>query len=120
MARRSLTKLLFESPSIKSGEEAEIKRQDFDFERKLGEGAFGQVWKVRHKVTNENFAMKTVPKEKVMKMLPQFKREVYIMYNLNHPHIIKLFNHFEDEKYFYLIMEFAEGGNLFSRLHKQR
>ncbi|OMJ95225.1 hypothetical protein SteCoe_1437 [Stentor coeruleus] len=64
--------------------------------------------------------MKQVLKEKVSRMLPQFKREVYIMYNLNHPHIIKLLNHFEDEKYFYLLMEFADGGNLYHRLHRQR
>jgi serine/threonine protein kinase len=35
------------------------------------------------------------------------------MYELNHPHIIKLINHFEDAEFFYLIMELAEGGNLF-------
>ena len=53
-------------------------------------------------------------------MQTQFKREVYIMYNLNHPHIAKLFNHFEDEKSFYLIMEFCSEGNLFQRLHRQK
>lgn len=53
-------------------------------------------------------------------MIPQFRREVLIMYELNHPHIIKLYNHFEDEKSFYLIMEIADGGNLFHRLYRER
>ena len=53
-------------------------------------------------------------------MQAQFRREVYIMYNLNHPHIAKLYNHFEDEKSFYLILEYAESGNLFHRLHRQK
>lgn len=61
-----------------------------------------------------------MPKEKVTKMLPQFRREVYIMYELNHPHIIKLYNHFEDDKNFYLIMELAEGGNLFHKLYREK
>ena len=91
-----------------------------NFEKKLGDGAFGHVWKVRHKITKEVYAIKQVPKEKVLKMQTQFRREVYIMYNLNHPHIAKLYNHFEDEKSFYLIMEFCEGGNLFQRLHRQK
>lgn len=117
--RRQNTKLLFESPSVASGEESELKRSDFDFERKLGDGAFGQVWRVRHKKTCKQYALKQVPKEKVSKMLPQFRREVYIMYEINHPHIVKLYNHFEDDKFFYLIMELAEG-NLFHKLYKEK
>ena len=117
--RRQNAKLLFESPSVSSGEEPELKRFDFDFERKMGDGAFGQVWRVRHKTTSQLFALKQVPKEKVSKMLTQFRREVYIMYEINHPHIVKLYNHFEDEKFFYLIMELAEG-NLFHKLYREK
>jgi len=29
------------------------------------------------------------------------------MYSLNHPNIIKLYNHFEEEKNIFLILEFA-------------
>ncbi|CAG9315022.1 unnamed protein product [Blepharisma stoltei] len=120
MSKKNFTKLLFESPSVLNGEEKELTRNDFDFERRLGEGAFGQVWRVRHKLTSKQYALKQVLKEKVTKMIPQFRREVLIMYELNHPHIIKLYNHFEDEKSFYLIMEMAEGGNLFHRLYRER
>lgn len=42
-SKRNYTKLLFESPSVFNGEEKELQRGDFDFERKLGDGAFGQV-----------------------------------------------------------------------------
>lgn len=113
-------KYLFESPTVQKGLEPEIKRSDFTFEKKLGEGAFGEVWKVVHKVSKKVYAMKQVLKEKVARMLPQFKREVYIMYNLHHPHIIRIMNHFEDERSFYLLMEFADGGNLYHRLHRQK
>lgn len=117
--RRQSSKLLFESPSVASGEEPELKRFDFDFERKMGDGAFGQVWRVRHKRTSQLYALKQVPKERVSKMLPQFRREVFIMYEINHPHIVKLYNHFEDDKFFYLIMELAEG-NLFHKLYREK
>ncbi|OMJ71982.1 hypothetical protein SteCoe_29689 [Stentor coeruleus] len=117
--RRQNSKLLFESPSVASGEEPELKRFDFDFERKMGDGAFGQVWRVRHKRTSQLYALKQVPKERVSKMLPQFRREVFIMYEINHPHIVKLYNHFEDDKFFYLIMELAEG-NLFHKLYREK
>ena len=114
------SKILFESPSISTGEELEIKKSDFEFIKKLGDGAFGQVWKVMHKSSKELYAIKQVAKEKVIKMNSQFKREVFIMYNLSHENIAKLYNHFEDDKFFYLIMEICEGGNLFSKLHKQK
>lgn len=35
---------------------------------------------------------------------------------LDHPHILKLFEHFEDEKYVYLITEVCRGGELFDRI----
>lgn len=120
MSKRPFNKLLFESPAVLTGLEPELSRRDFEFERRLGDGAFGQVWRVKHKTTMKIYAMKQVPKDKVMKMLGQFRREVYIMYELSHPHIIKLFNHFEDEKFFYLIMELAEGGNLFHKLYREK
>lgn len=119
-SRRNFKKYLFESPSVMRGEEEELKRSDFDFEKRLGEGAFGQVWHVRHKNTDKRFALKIVPKDKVLKMLSQFRREVFIMYELDHPHIIKLYNHFEDDKYFYLIMELASGGNMFHKLYREK
>lgn len=95
-------------------------RSDFEFQRKLGDGAFGQVWKVRHKSSNKFYAIKQVQKTKVMRIIEQFKREVSIMYSLDHPHLVKLFSHFEDDKFFYLILELIEGGNLFQKLSREQ
>ena len=95
-------------------------RSDFELQRKLGDGAFGQVWRARHKQSSAMFAVKQVQKTKVMRILDQFKREVEIMYMLDHPHLVKLFGHFEDEKFFYLILELVEGGNLFQKLSREK
>ena len=38
------------------------------------------------------------------------------MYKLNHPNIIQLYNHFEDDQNVYLIQEFAGRGALNTRL----
>jgi serine/threonine protein kinase len=32
------------------------------------------------------------------------------MYQLNHPNIIKLYNHFEDDLSIYFVLEYAEKG----------
>lgn len=42
-------------------------------------------------------------------MINQIKIEIKIMYGLHHANIVKLFNHFEENDYIYLIIEFAEG-----------
>jgi len=41
------------------------------------------------------------------------------MYKLNHPHVIRLINHFEDDEKFYLIMPYASKGQLYSLLRRQ-
>ena len=116
--------LLFLSPSVLSNKERECAVEDFESlsNRAIGEGAFGQVFKVRHKLTGNLYAIKMISKQKILQknMLEQLKRELRIMYSLNHKYIIKLYNHFEDSKNFYLILELAEGGSLFSRLNKVR
>lgn len=42
-------------------------------------------------------------------MVEQMVNEVKIMYSLNHPYILKLYNHFEDDINLYLILEFVSG-----------
>ena len=41
------------------------------------------------------------------------------MYELNHEHIVKLYNHFEDEDNFYLILQYCSRGQLYTMLKKE-
>jgi serine/threonine protein kinase len=45
-------------------------------------------------------------------------REIEIMYILNHPHCLRLKNHFEDDNNFYLVMPLATKGQLYRILRK--
>ena len=42
-------------------------------------------------------------------MITQIKIEIKIMYSLDHPNIIRLYNHLEDKDHVYLIIEEAPG-----------
>ena len=42
------------------------------------------------------------------------------MRKLNHPNITKILETFEDDKYIFIIMEYINGGNLFSFVKKRR
>jgi serine/threonine protein kinase len=43
-------------------------------------------------------------------MCQQIKTEIKIMYALNHENCVKIYNHFEEDLYIYLVIEFANGG----------
>ena len=45
-------------------------------------------------------------------------REILIHKKLNHPHIIKMYNSFDDDKYRYIILEYMENGNIFGMIRQ--
>jgi calcium-dependent protein kinase len=46
----------------------------------------------------------------------KLKNEAEILRKVDHPNIIKLYEIFEDKKYYYIIMEFLTGGELFEKI----
>ena len=116
-------RLLFLSPTVRTGLERECNNKDFfrEGDNYIGKGAFGEVWKVSHKMTGKIYVIKVMDKSviKGQKLIDQINREIEIMYKLNHPHVIKLINHFEDDEKFYLIMPYASKGQLYSLLRRQ-
>ena len=87
--------------------------------KKIGEGSFAKVYKVKEKETDEIRAMKQVDKSKIID-IKNFKTEIKILAMLDHPNILRLFDVIEDSKYFYLIMELCTGGELLSRMSNNR
>jgi calcium-dependent protein kinase len=83
----------------------------------IGEGSFGKVVKVTHKETKVIRACKIIPKSHI-KHKNLFRSEVQILRDVDHPHIIKLYEEFEDEKFVYLVQELCTGGELFDRIVK--
>ncbi|KRX10310.1 Protein kinase-like domain [Pseudocohnilembus persalinus] len=59
---------------------------------------------------NEQYVLKQYKKSyiKKQKMISQIQNEVDILYKLNHKNITKLYIHFEDQDYVYLLKEFVE------------
>jgi len=53
-------------------------------------------------------------------MLDQFVNEMKIQMFLDHPNIVKLYGFFDDHTHFYIVMEYMEGGCLFSVIKKQK
>ena len=88
--------------------------------KKLGNGTFGQVYKVSHKKTGNIRAMKIIPKNNLRSGFADkdIIREINIMKNLDHPHIIKIYEFYRDQNNYYLINEFCTEGDLSEKLIK--
>ncbi|KAM3146719.1 Protein kinase domain containing protein [Paramecium bursaria] len=86
----------------------------------LGKGAFGEVRKAVHKLTNQSRAIKIISKEKAGNHeIQKLKEEVEILRNLDHPNIIKIFEFYQDSRNFYIVTELCTGGELFDKIVEQ-
>ena len=123
MLNKVKERLLILSPTVQAGLERECCKTDFyrEGDKFIGKGGFGEVWKVIHKTTNRVYVIKVIDKKSIQeqKLVNQMNREIEIMYKVNHPHLMKLVNHFEDDDKFYMIMPFASKGQLYSLLRRQ-
>lgn len=89
----------------------------------IGEGAFAEVFLVKHKKTNQHYALKQMDKDKLLSggiSTEMIYREILIQKKLNHDNIIKLFSSKEDDKNIYLILEYAIGGSLYSKIKRNK
>ena len=102
--------------SALKGLEPEPKIKDFEILKELGCGSFGRVFLARHIKTKVKYAIKAIDKQNKTNIeeKPYFRRELEVMYKIHHPNVVKLFGHFEDNKYCYFIMEYISKGNVYN------
>ena len=108
--------------SAVEGLEHEPTIDDFTVIRELGIGSFGTVYLVTHNKTKAQYALKVIDKNLPdnLEEKDSFCREVEIMYKLNHPNIVKLYGHFEDDNCCYFIMQYIPKRSLFEIITKPR
>ena len=99
--------------------EREGKLRDFyKISRKIGEGAFSSVRRIKHRSSGEKRAVKTIHKKSIRteEERQMVFTEVSILKNLDHPSILRLHEFYQDEKNYYIITEYCAGGELFERI----
>jgi len=87
----------------------------------LGKGAFSEVKLGLHCLLNEKVAVKIIEKGKhgCQTTVTMMRQEVSVMEKLSHPNIISLFEIIETLDKFYCIIEYVNGGCLFSYLKRK-
>ena len=90
---------------------------DYQILDMLGEGAYSKVFKGKNIKTGEIVAVKVIPLDIFgPDQLGPIEAEIRILHSLNHPNIIKLYDVYKANENMYLVMELAEGGELFNKL----
>jgi serine/threonine protein kinase len=99
-----------------------ITLSSFKFYKKIGEGAFGEVYLVRREKQEHFLALKAIRKERVYgtNLYRYIQTEKDILSLLNHPFIVRLRYAFQTETYLFLAMDYCEGGDLSRLLEKRK
>uniref|UniRef100_A0A674NR07 Si:dkey-16p21.7 n=1 Tax=Takifugu rubripes TaxID=31033 RepID=A0A674NR07_TAKRU len=92
----------------------------YRLEKTLGKGQTGLVKLGVHCITGQKVAIKIVNREKLSEsVLMKVEREIAILKLIEHPHVLKLYEVYENNKYLYLVLEHVSGGELFDYLVKK-
>lgn len=93
---------------------------DFTILRTLGTGSFGRVHLVQSQHNHRFYAIKVLKKAQVVKMkqVEHTNDERRMLGEVKHPFLITLWGTFQDSKNLYMVMDFVEGGELFSLLRR--
>ena len=92
----------------------------YTIEKELGSGKFGLVKLGTNKLVGNKIAIKILDKKEMeVDDLELVRTEIEILRICQHPNIIHLYDVFENESFYYLIMEYCSGGDLFSYLEQR-
>ncbi|KAK5901931.1 NUAK family SNF1-like kinase 1 [Pseudochaenichthys georgianus] len=88
----------------------------------LGRGTYGKVKKAIERHSGREVAIKSIRKEKIKddQDMVHIRREIEIMSSLRHPHIISIYEVFENKDKIVIVMEYASKGELYDYISERR
>jgi calcium/calmodulin-dependent protein kinase I len=86
----------------------------YELGAKIHRGSFAVVKECRHREWDEKYAVKIIRRDG--RTDEAVLHEVAIMNQLDHEHIVKVIDFFEEEESYYIVMELMSGGDVFDRI----
>ncbi|CAI7602378.1 unnamed protein product [Penicillium glandicola] len=111
-----------EQPRQERVTKGKYSQEDFELQRTLGTGSFGRVHLVQSNHNHRFYAMKVLKKAQVVKMkqIEHTNDERRMLNRVRHPFLVTLWGTWQDSRNLYMVMDFVEGGELFSLLRKSQ
>lgn len=93
---------------------------DFEFIKPISRGAYGKVYLARKRATGDLFAMKVLKKLDMIRKndIERILAERNILITVRNPFVVRFFYSFTCRDNLYLVMEYLNGGDLYSLLRK--
>uniref|UniRef100_H3AL34 non-specific serine/threonine protein kinase n=1 Tax=Latimeria chalumnae TaxID=7897 RepID=H3AL34_LATCH len=93
----------------------------YEFLETLGKGTYGKVKKAIER-SGRVVAIKCIRKDKIKdeQDLLHIRREIEIMSSLSHPHIITIYEVFENKDKIVIVMEYASKGDLYDYINERQ
>uniref|UniRef100_A0A8C3RL83 non-specific serine/threonine protein kinase n=1 Tax=Chelydra serpentina TaxID=8475 RepID=A0A8C3RL83_CHESE len=94
----------------------------YELQETLGKGTYGKVKRAIERFSGRVVAIKSIRKDKIKdeQDMVHIRREIEIMSSLSHPHIITIFEVFENKDKIVIIMEYASKGELYDYISERR
>ncbi|XP_048876823.1 NUAK family SNF1-like kinase 1 [Brienomyrus brachyistius] len=88
----------------------------------LGKGTYGKVKKAIERHSGREVAIKSIRKDRIKdeQDMVHIRREIEIMSSLRHPHIISIYEVFENKDKIVIVMEYASKGELYDYISERR
>ncbi len=103
-------------------EEEQVLSQRYEILEKVGIGGMATVYKAKDKKTGRLVALK-VPQERFVgdpRFVRRFHREAEVLAKMDHPNIVKVYDHGQVEGVHFIAMEFLEGEGLDKLIEERR
>ncbi|PFH37350.1 AGC kinase [Besnoitia besnoiti] len=102
--------------------ECNYATQTHTLQQTLGHGGFGAVYLVKRKTDGHYFALKQVPKRKVLKASSRERQfaERNFLSACKSPSVVQLHVTFQDELFLYQVVEFLQGGSMMHYMHAKQ
>ncbi|XP_022249572.1 serine/threonine-protein kinase Nek1-like [Limulus polyphemus] len=89
--------------------------------KKIGEGSFGTALLVKEKESDVSFVMKEINISKMSQdERDEAQKEVAVLSQMRHPNIVGYRESFEENGNLYIVMDYCDGGDLYSQINQQR
>ena len=97
--------------------------EDYTKIKSIGEGTFGRVELVEHKITGMQRAMKIIQKSNILNPEQNNEESVLNEFNIlkkiDHQNVVKIYEFYSDTENYYLITEYCPGGDLYEATKKE-
>ncbi|EAY00283.1 AGC family protein kinase [Trichomonas vaginalis G3] len=100
----------------------DITADDFEILKVIGKGSYGKVQLVKLRNTNDIYAMKSISKKLLgeYELISRIITERNVVLKINHPFLISARYAFQNDTKIFLVLDYAQGGELYSRLKEEQ